>query len=121
MRINKVIATQGTVSLIEVVLPERGALRVYVPSGALRGAYIDDFDVESGIEYGVLWEEELLKLMPEAAAQKLAKLLRDDQIYTADDARKAPARIAAILQRLWHADASRIVVLATQYEEGETK
>ena len=121
MRINKLISTNGNVSLIEAVMPERGAVRVYVPTDALRGEYIDEFDVQSGIEYGVPWEEVLVTMMPEGAAARLAKLLRDDQLYTANDVRQAPAKVAAILQRLWQADASRILLLATRYEKGELK
>ena len=121
MKVNKIIGEQGQTTLIEIQLPARGAVRMYVPSDTLRGEYVDEFDVASGIEYGVPWEEVLEQLLPNGAAARLAMLLRDDQLYTANDLRRAPAKVAAILQRLWQADASRILLLATRFEKGEIK
>jgi hypothetical protein len=122
MKINKVIRDCGQTTLIEVQLPARGAVRVYVPSDTLRGEYIDEFDAVSGIEYGLPWEEVLERILPEEAAQKLAGLLRDSHIYTANEAHSAISQIAAILQGFWLADANRIIALALRFGvKGETK
>jgi hypothetical protein len=121
LQINKVISEQGQTTLIEVQLPAKGAVRVYVPSDTLRGEYIDELDAVSGIEYGLPWEDVLEQILPEAAAQKLAMLLRDSHIYTANEAHGALSQIAAILQGFWQADAHRIVALALSFAKEKTK
>jgi hypothetical protein len=95
---------------------------VYVPTDTLRGEYIDEFDAMSGIEYGLPWEEVLEAILPADKAAELAGLLRDNHIYTAEDAHRDPNRIAAALQRFWQADANRIIALAMRFGvKGETK
>jgi hypothetical protein len=121
MKVNKIICDCGQTTLIEVQLPARGAVRMYVPSDTLRGDYIDEFDALSGIEYGVPWEEVLERILPEGAAARLAMLLRDSHIYTVEDARTNPMMVQAALQRLWHADTNRIIALASEFEKGVTK
>jgi hypothetical protein len=121
MRINKVIRSHGETTLIEVVIPARGAVQVYVPSDALRGEHIDEFDVSGGIEKGVPWEDVLEQILPADKAAELAKLLRDSHIYTVHDVHSNLQVVAALVQRLWQADASRILLLALQYEKGALK
>lgn len=121
MKINKVISDNGQTTLIEATTPNRGTIRVYIPADTLRGEYIDEFDVESGIEYGLPWEDILAQTIPPDKAAKLARLLRDDGIFTAADVAKDLNKIAAILQRLWRMDASNIRILAEQYGKGVRK
>ena len=122
VKVNKIISEHGQTTLIEVQLPARGAVRMYVPSDTLRGEYIDEFDATSGIEYGMPWEEVLEQILPEGAAARLAMLLRDSHIYTVDDARAQPMIVQAALQRLWQADVNRIIALALQFGvKGEMK
>jgi hypothetical protein len=121
VKVNKVIGEYGQTILIEVQLPTRGAVRVYVPSDTLRGEYIDEFDAVSGIENGLPWEELLERILPADKAAELAMLLRDSHIYTAEQAHADPNRMAAILMRFWQADAQRIISAALKFGKGETK
>lgn len=117
----KVIHERGAVTLVEAVLPGRGVIRVYIPTDALRGEYADEFDVVSGIEYGLPWEDVLAQLLPDDKAARLARLLRESHLYTAEDARRNPNTIAAVVMRMWQVDASRIIALAQEFNKEKKK